>query len=151
MERKCCVLRSYRLRAFTLIECLLALLVLSGAIQVYQAMTHLVSAHTHQLAQPRDRDWLLFCQQFRAELSEASLVKVSERQLVIQKDNKELAFGKSRKDDFRKTAADGRGYQPMLYGLKSAYFSQNEETVTVTVVFKDGKVRDFLYAFDKES
>nr|WP_242258329.1 competence type IV pilus minor pilin ComGF [Streptococcus thoraltensis] len=145
------MLKHYRLNAFTLMECLLALIVLSGSIQVYQAMTKVVSAHVHDISQPREQDWLLFCQQFRSELAGSRLVKVSDKKLVVLKNTQTLAFGKSQKDDFRKTSSDGRGYQPMIYKLKSAHFTQFDQSVSVQIIFEDGRVREFLYAFEKAS
>ncbi|MEQ9764560.1 competence type IV pilus minor pilin ComGF [Streptococcus jiangjianxini] len=145
------MLKSYRLKAFTLLECLLALVVLSGSIQVYQAMTKVVSAHIHEISQPKDKDWLLFCQQFRSELANSQLVRVSDNRLVVLKNTQTLAFGKSKKDDFRKTGSDGRGFQPMIYKVKSAHFTQFGQTISVQMTFEDGRVREFLYAFEKAS
>lgn len=145
------MLPCYRLRAFTLIECLMAILVLTGSIQVYQALTTLTSAHVHQLGHQGDNAWLLFCQQLRSELSGSQLTKVSSEKFLILKDNQALAFGKSKKDDFRKTSADGRGYQPMLYGLKTVSIAQFGQTVSMTFTFKDGRIREFLYAFEATS
>lgn len=142
------MLPCYRLKAFTLIECLMAILVLTGSIQVYQAITALTSAHVHELGHQNENDWLLFCQQLRSELSGSQLTKVSSDKLFVLKDSQALAFGKSKKDDFRKTSADGRGYQPMLYGLESVSIRQLGHIVSMTFIFKDGRLREFLYAFE---
>ena len=138
----------YRLKAFTLMECLIAIFVLTGAIQVYQALTTVTAAHVHQLGRQDEGKWLLFCQQLRSELSGSQLTKVSQDKVFILKDKQALAFGKSKKDDFRKTSADGRGYQPMLYGLKRVSMTQRGQTVSMTFTFADGRVREFLYAFE---
>ncbi|MFU2222770.1 competence type IV pilus minor pilin ComGF [Streptococcus pluranimalium] len=151
MRRRFFVLKHYHLKAFTLMECLLALLVLSGSIQVYQAMTKVTSTHVRELSQPKDQDWLLFCQQFRSELAGSQLVKVSDDRLVILKNTQTLAFGKSKKEDFRKTSGDGRGFQPMIYNIESAHFRRFNQTISVQLIFKDGRVREFLYAFEKET
>ncbi len=144
------MLKSYRLRAFTLMECLIALFVLTGSVQVYQAMTKVISQQVHHLQKDRESDWLLFCQQLRYELSESRLSKVTKDKLYVVKDTKPLAFGKSKADDFRKTSAGGRGYQPMLYDLASVTFTQFDHIVSARFEFKDGKVREFLYVFEKD-
>ena len=92
----------YRLKAFTLMECLIAILVLTGAIQVYQALTTVTAAHVHQLGQQDEGKWLLFCQQLRSELSGSQLTKVSQDKVFILKDKQALAFGKSKKTIFAK-------------------------------------------------
>jgi competence protein ComGF len=47
--------------------------------------------------------------------------------VVLTKGEKSLAFGKSVADDFRKTNANGQGYQPMLYKVYSATYAQQGE------------------------
>ena len=46
----------------------------------------------------------------------------------MKQDGKDIAIGKSKSDDFRKTDASGRGYQPMVYGLKSAQITEGQST-----------------------
>ena len=63
---------------------------------------------------------------------------------------KTLAFGLSSATDFRKTNADGRGYQPMLFNVKASTISQNKQIVTIQVTLKNGLQRSFVYAFEKQ-
>ena len=51
--------------------------------------------------------------------------------------------------DFRKTNADGRGYQPMLFDVKSSKVSQKNQIVTIQVTLKNELQRSFVYAFEK--
>lgn len=75
--------------------------------------------------------------------------KLDKNRLYITKGGQALSFGKFRSDDFRKANADGRGYQPMLFGLVSADFSQSGQLVTLRVTFETGLERTFVYAFDQ--
>lgn len=138
-----------RLRAFTLLEVLVALLVIAGSLTVYQGLTKVVAQHTSCLSDNNRDNWLLFCQQFRQELAGAKLDKVEGNRLYISKKGQSLSFGKFRADDFRKANGDGRGYQPMLFGVKSADFSQSGQQVTLKLTFETGLERTFVYAFDQ--
>ena len=60
---------SSKLRAFTLLECLVALLVIAGSVQVYQGLTTVLVSNVKQVRQQENQDWLLFVQQMEAELS----------------------------------------------------------------------------------
>ncbi|EHJ51890.1 competence type IV pilus minor pilin ComGF [Streptococcus macacae] len=137
------------LKAFTLLECLVALLTIAGSISIYNGLTKIVSSNVHYLSNNEESDWLLFCQQFRSELEETTFQRIEDGKLYVKKDNKELAFGKSRSTDFRKTNADGRGYQPMLLGIKEATISQSAKIVRVDIVFENGLERTFMYAFEE--
>lgn len=137
------------MKGFTLLECLVALLVIAGSISVYQGLTRVLVSQTHSLRENRQKEWLLFCQQLRAEWSEARLDKLEGNRLYLTKKGQSLSFGKFRADDFRKANADGRGYQPMLFGVEEATFSQTGQLVTLRVIFDTGLERTFHYVFDQ--
>ena len=127
-----------KVRAFTLLECLVALLVIAGSVQVYQGLTTVLVSNVKQIKQQESQDWLLFVQQMEAELEGCQLVKVEGNKLYVKQDNQDLAFGLSSATDFRKTNADGRGYQPMLFNVKASTISQNNQIVTIQVTLKMG-------------
>ena len=52
-----------KVRAFTLLECLVSLLVIAGSIQVYQGLTTVLVSNVKQVKQQENQDWLLFVQQ----------------------------------------------------------------------------------------
>lgn len=124
-------------------------MVIAGSMTVYQSMTQLLSHHTYLLSDSYQGNWLLFCQQLRKELDGTTFINVENQKLYVQKDKQQLAFGLSRKDDFRKTNASGRGYQPMLYGVKDVNMSLSGQIVQVDIVFENGLERSFLYAFEE--
>lgn len=140
-----------RLPAFTLLECLMALLVISGSVLVYNGLSRSLVGNVHYLSDSRQNNWLLFSQQLSAELAGSQLDKVEGGKLYVTKAGQALAFGQSRSDDFRKTSADGRGYQPMLYGLKSSAISQENGKIRIQLQFDNGLERTFIYAFDQKS
>lgn len=84
--------RKIRLRAFTLLESLVALLVISGSILVYQGLTQSISSNVHYLSANQEEKWLLFSQQLRSELAGCQLNKVADNKLYVSKGNQQLAY-----------------------------------------------------------
>ena len=95
------------------------------------------------------QDWQLFCSLLRSELEGASLDKVENNYLYVRK-NVNLRFGLSSKGDFRKTNANGRGYQPMIHHVKNAKISQEGKQVKIILSFEKGGDRIFLYKFSEK-
>ena len=124
------MLKKGKLAAFTLLEALVALLVISGGLLVFQ--------------------WLLFADQLDVELSRSHFEKVEQNKLYVKQDGKSIAFGKSKSDDFRKTDANGRGYQPMIYGLEAAQIHKEGQIVHLLLQFKDGLEREYIYRVEEE-
>ena len=61
-----------KVRAFTLLECLVALLVIAGSVQVYQGLTTVLVSNVKQVKQQESQDWLLFVQQIPLLLTRIS-------------------------------------------------------------------------------
>ena len=140
-----------KVKAFTLLEALVALLVLSGGVLVFQAMTQLLSSELHQQENNQQQEWLLFADQLETELSRSQFDKVEDNKIYIRQDGRDLALGKSKGDDFRKTDKSGRGYQPMIYGLEAADVRQDGKLVYLHFRFEKGLEREFVYRVEEES
>ena len=143
--------KNLKVKAFTLLETLVALLVLSGGILVFQAMTQLLSSELHQQENNQQQEWLLFADQLETELSRSKFDKVEDNKIYIRQDGRDLALGKSKGDDFRKTDKSGRGYQPMIYGLEVADVRQDGKLVHLHFRFEKGLEREFVYRVEEES
>ena len=143
--------KTLKVKAFTLLEALVALLVLSGGILVFQAMTQLLSSELHQQENNQQQEWLLFADQLETELSRSQFDKVEDNKIYIRQDGRDLALGKSKGDDFRKTDKSGRGYQPMIYGLEAADVRQDGKLVYLHFRFEKGLEREFVYRVEEES
>lgn len=145
------MLRRTRLKAFTLLESLVALLVISGTVLVYQGLTQSISQNIYYLSDNEENEWLLFSQQLRSELERCHLDCVSDNKLYVSKDDKKLAYGLSKADDFRKTNASGQGYQPMLFGVNSSSIHQDGNNILIKLRMDNGMEREFVYTFDAAS
>ena len=135
----------FKIKAFTLLECLVALLAISGSVLVISGLTEMLKEQMELSQNDNFKDWQIFCEQMRSELSGSSLEKVNQNFLYVIKD-KEIRFGMMG-DDFRKTSVNGQGYQPMLYNLKAASIQANNNLVTITINFNQGGQRTFIYQF----
>ena len=139
-----------RVRAFTLLESLVALIVISGSLLLFQSMSQLLVSEVRYQQKSEQKEWLLFVDQLEAELNRTQFEKVENDRLYIKQDGKSISMGKSKSNDFRKTDASGRGYQPMVYGLKSAQITEDNQLVRFRFQFQKGLEREFIYRVEKE-
>lgn len=144
------LLKNRKIRAFTLLESLVALIVISGSLLLFQAMSQLLISEVRYQQQSEQKEWLLFVDQLEAELEKSQFEKVEGNRLYMKQDGKDIAIGKSRSDDFRKTDSSGRGYQPMVYGLKSAQITEENQLIRFRFQFQKGLEREFIYHVEKE-
>ena len=142
--------KTSRVRAFTLLESLVALIVISGSLLLFQSMSQLLVSEVRYQQKSEQKEWLLFVDQLEAELNRAQFEKVENDRLYLKQDGKPISMGKSKSNDFRKTDASGRGYQPMVYGLKLAHIYQNGQNVHFYFQFEKGLEREFIYRVEKE-
>lgn len=142
--------KTSRVRAFTLLESLVALIVISGSLLLFQAMSQLLVSEVRYQQRSEQKEWLLFVDQLEAELNRTQFEKVENDRLYLKQDGKSISMGKSRSNDFRKTDASGRGYQPMVYGLKSAHIQEKGQELHFHFQFEKGLEREFVYRVEKE-
>ena len=142
--------KTSRVRAFTLLESLVALIVISGSLLLFQSMSQLLVSEVRYQQKSEQKEWLLFVDQLEAELNRAQFEKVENDRLYLKQDGNPISMGKSKSNDFRKTDASGRGYQPMVYSLKSTHIYQNGQNVHFNFQFEKGLEREFIYRVEKE-
>ena len=126
----------------------MALLAISGSVLVISGLTRMLKEQMEISQNDSTKDWQIFCQQMRFELSGAKLDKVEQNCLYVTSDKK-LRFG-FMSDDFRKTDDKGRGYQPMLYGIKAAKIQASKNLITIRIDFNQGGERTFIYQFPED-
>lgn len=129
-------------------ECLVALLAISGSVLVISGLTKMLKEQMEVSQNDSIKDWQIFCQQMRFELSGTKLDKVEQNFLYVTKDKK-LRFG-FMSDDFRKTDDKGQGYQPMLYDIKTAKIQATKNLITIRIDFNQGGERTFIYQFPED-
>ena len=142
--------KTSRIRAFTLLESLVALIVISGSLLLFQAMSQLLVSEVRYQQRSEQKEWLLFVDQLETELNQSHYQKVENNRIYLRQDGKDISMGKSKSNDFRKTDASGRGYQPMVYGLKSARIQEKGQELHFHFQFEKGLEREFIYRVEKE-
>jgi competence protein ComGF len=125
-----------------------ALLAISGSVLVISGLTRLLKEQMEICQRDQTKDWQIFCQQMRFELSGAKFNKVEQNFLYVTKDKK-LRFG-FMSDDFRKTDDKGQGYQPMLYDIKAAKIQDTKNLITISIDFNQGGEKTFIYQFPED-
>lgn len=139
------------IKAFTLFEALITLLIISGSLLVYQGLTKSTFTNMRYLSQSDQDSWLLFANQFRAELEESQFIDITGKKLIIKKDDKFASFRLTEKNDFRKSAVSGKGLNPMLLNLQDIQLTKLDNQLTIHFIWKSGLERDFIYVFEKSS
>lgn len=136
----------FRTRAFSLLESLLALFVISTSLLVIQQLSRLLAQEVRAEQRSIEKDWQIFDAQLRAELDEGTFEKLENNFLYFKKGGQDFRFGKAeRGDDFRKTDGRGLGYQPMIHVLRAAKIEQSGRKISIRLDFEKGGQKIFLY------
>ena len=102
VQNSCWQSKSHKVKAFTLLESLIALIVISGSLLLFQAMSQLLISEVRYQQQSEQKEWLLFVDQLEVELDRSQFEKVEGNRLYMKQDGKDIAIGKSKSDDFGK-------------------------------------------------
>ena len=140
----------FKNRAFTLLECLVALLVISGSVLVIEGLSKLLHQEMLTMQNLSRKDWQSFNNQMRSELEGATFIKVEDNFLYVKNSKSgNIRFGQvAGSDDFRKADDSGRGYQPMIYGLESSQITKEKnKVIKIDLHFQKGGERIFYYQF----
>ena len=98
VQRNCSILKSSKVRAFTLLESLIALIVISGGLLLFQAMSQLLISEVRYQQQNEQKEWLLFVDQLEAELERSQFEKVEGNRIYMKQDGKDISIGKSKSE-----------------------------------------------------
>lgn len=143
-------MKKSKVAAYSLLECLVALFVLSGSLLVFTGLANLIHHEVVYQETSIERKWFVFADQLRYELDGVRFVKVENDHLYVNKSGRQLAFGKSQADDFRKTNGKGQGYQPMLYQVSSVKIHQEKPFIQIDITFENGWEKSFVYRFEEK-
>ena len=76
--------RAIRSKAFTLLESLIALIVISGSLLLFQAMSQLLISEVRYQQQSEQKEWLLFVDQLETELDRSQFEKVEGNRIYME-------------------------------------------------------------------
>lgn len=122
-------------RGFTLIECLLALLLLSIFFSFSSLEVKYITHLEDYITQQDQKEWIIFQQQLERELADATEVSCSNSRISYRKDGK-VFFIEKYQQMLRKTSATG-GHQPLLTEIKAVSFTENRTAVQIRVIIQN--------------
>lgn len=149
VQNSCWQSKSHKVKAFTLLESLLALIVISGGLLLFQTMSQLLISEVRYQQQSEQKEWLLFVDQLEAELDRSQFEKVEGNRLYMKQDGKDIAIGKSKSDDFRKTDASGRGISLWFMASNQLRLQRTINWFIFVSSFKRLR-KEFIYRVEKE-
>lgn len=121
---------------FTLLECLLALFILSTICLLFTAVIKNVAIVTKQLENETDKAWQIFLIQLENELKNCRYERTQENKIIL-KNNKnangvwiEFKLGKIVK-------VENGGYQPLLTRVAEAKFIEENNSVKISITFEN--------------
>lgn len=107
VQNSCWLSKSNKVKAFTLLESLIALIVISGSLLLFQAMSQLLISEVRYQQQSEQKEWLLFVDQLEAELDRSQFEKVEGNRIYMKQDGKDIAIGKSKSIFVKQMPVDG--------------------------------------------
>lgn len=121
---------------FTLLECLLALFLLSIICLLFSASVKNVAIVTNHIKSDRQKEWHIFVIQLENELKNCRYENTQANKMILRnkKNNKpvwiEHKLGKIVK-------IENGGYHPLLIGIRQANFIEEEKAIVIKVTFEN--------------
>lgn len=140
--------------AFTLIECLVALLVMSlfltGTLTAFRQ-----SKEVSQSVYGRNRqEWYIFLVQLDNKMAEGKFSKVTDTKLYYNKENETTGgefegYIELSRQNKEIVIREKGGYEPILTEVSQLKFRQNAHYILFTVIFLNGEKRDGKWVIDQ--
>lgn len=135
-------------RGFTLIECLLALFILSGIVFIFSLLVTVGKQVPKRIEATDNREFVVFLFQLENEGKKFQEVKVSKNIIYFKK-------GPDKVKDIEIKRINGRidkkpGTQPLLTDVRDFRARLIDHTVEIEVIFNDQKVCQGKYILSKE-
>ncbi|MGM0218114.1 competence protein ComGF [Enterococcus sp. AZ126] len=128
--------RQNRFLGFTLLECLLALLLLSIICMLFSASIKNAAIVTNHLNNVGEKEWQIFLIQLENELKNCHYERTQPNKIILRnKKNNKPVWIEHKLDKLVKV--DNGGYQPLLIGVKQAAFMEQDKTIIIKVAFEN--------------
>ncbi|KAF1299626.1 hypothetical protein BAU15_00140 [Enterococcus sp. JM4C] len=121
---------------FTLLECLIALIVLSGLFLLIGPFIQITQETHQQLQQTKEKEWEIFLVQLEYELQEDLFVKVEGDTFYLKNSTGGDVLIEPYQHLIRKK--ENGGHQPMLTEVATFKAKQENKQIRLEVVFLDG-------------
>lgn len=126
-------------KGFTLIECLLVLLLLSVSLLMTTSIFLQIAPINRQLSARKDQEWHVFLIQLERELKDCTFFHVNSHTLYLKNEKGQdvrinIINGRLRKQE-------NNGFQPLLTEVADLAFEKKDEMIQFTVTFSNKEVR----------
>lgn len=136
-------------RGFTLLESLVALLMLSGLLLLFSGLLRHIDKMEQSLSDYHQLEWEIFLVQLDNELADVSYVATNQREIVTKVIESEKTVDLIiKKDKQRIVKKQNGGYQPLLTGVREFVCQEKDQGVDFVVTFTDGKKRKGTWIFE---
>lgn len=135
-----------RSRGFTLLECLVALLVLSGSILLLHGLIKHIGKVEEQLSVYHSREWEVGILQLEHELKGFNYVKTEPLRIVLNDGSENQAKIERSNSTVRKSYKGG--HQPLFTQVYSFNCRQVGQVVELNVTFNDGTKKKGIWVIE---
>lgn len=120
---------------FTLLECLVALIILSGTLLVFVGLLQHVKQTEKILSNEDGRAFQVFLIQFEQELAKMEIHSVTNNQIIGEEEGKKVVISQNKQ---RIVKSKNNGYIILLSEV-TAFSCQQKERLYFEITFKNGK------------
>ncbi|MHC5229912.1 competence type IV pilus minor pilin ComGF [Enterococcus sp. LJL99] len=125
-------------KAFTLIECLLSLMILSFLCLLFSALIKNVVVTTKYMENAEEKEWQVFLLQLENELKNCTYEFTTTNKIVFKNNkNKHSVWIENKLEKIVKV--DNGGFQPLLINVKQATFCDMGNYVSIEVTFTNNR------------
>lgn len=131
---------------FTMLECLVALVVLSCMCQLFQLMIQQSFIGNQYLKNNDSKSWHIFLIQLEKECQKLVFQTGSAQEISFLDSETNKTISIQIKEDKIIKRVNGKGYQPLLIGIKNGQFKNEGQSFTLEVTFTSGKTFDSFFS-----
>ncbi|GAA2910199.1 competence type IV pilus minor pilin ComGF [Enterococcus pseudoavium] len=131
---------------FTLLESMVALIMLSGVLLLLAGLIQHANKIEQSLKGYHQLEWEIYLLQLDNELAELPYIETSGNEIICKTDAEESVFIQQFKDKIIKRQSGG--YQPLLTGVKKFVCQEENQGVDFSVTFTDGKQKKGTWIFE---
>ena len=125
-----------------MLECLVALVVLSCMCQLFQLMIQQSFIGNQYLKNNDSKSWHIFLIQLEKECQKLVFQTGSAQEISFLDSETNKTISIQIKEDKIIKRVNGKGYQPLLIGIKNGQFKNEGQSFTLEVTFTSGKTFD---------
>lgn len=130
-------------QGFTLIECLISLVVLMGLLIFLHPFLTMIQAVDKHITKDNYLELSIGKIQMENEIATAKYAKIENNKLYYEKENEETIIFEQYKQMIRKTSKKS-GHQPIVMGIENVEFFEVDDLVKMEVTTLEGEIYSYF-------